>query len=293
MEEVSIEEEEEDLTYGSVDASSVSSSHSSRVSDGVFEEPLVVPQGGPLLAAKEPGNQVTKESVNKDIPEKFGQLSLQEEQKCLLGDARTGSGITVTAAPCTAKAMFDRHSPPVNLTSTREAAHEIIPPPSSVSVSHVPEVVEQRSDSSSIEVGPITPVTSTSDLPITPVTSTSDLPITPVTSTSDLEAHYSASPHTPMFSPPGPSTSIEAKLSSNRSSSYLQPYTPSDSPSPCSSPLRHDGRTPVRGGGRMKFESLTPLKDVPVTVSWVASPEDFVVSSGNCRPLGCLVEICS
>lgn len=271
MEEVSIEEEEKDLTYGSVDTSSVSSSHSSRVSDGVFEEPLVVPQGGPLLAAKEPGNQVTNESVNKDIPEKFGQLSLQEEQKCLLGDARTGSGITVTAAPCTAKAMSDCHSPPVNLTSTRDAAHEIIPPPSSVSVSHVPEVVEQCSDSSSIEVGPITPVTSTSD----------------------LEARYSASPHTPMFSPPGPSTSIEAKLSSNRSSSYLQPYTPSDSPSPCSSPLRHDGRTPVRGGGRMKFESLTPLKDVPVTVSWVASPEDFVVSSGNCRPLGCLVEICS
>ena len=255
MEEVSIEEKEEDFTGGSVDTSSVSSSHSSRVSDGVFEEPLVVPRGRSLLAAKEPGNQVTKESVDKDIHGKFGQLSLQE-QKCLLVDAGTQSGVTVTAAPCAAKTMLDRHSPPANLTSTRDAAHEIIPPPSSVSISHVPEVVEQHSDSISVEVGPITPVTSTSD----------------------LEARYSASPHTPMFSPPGSSTSIEPKLSSNRSSSYLQPYTPSNSPSPCSSPLRHDGRTPVRGGGGMKFESLTPLKHVPVTVSWVASPEDFVVS---------------
>ena len=247
MGEVSIEEEEEGFTYGSVDTSPVSSSHSSRVSDGAFEEPLVISQGGPLLTAKEPGNQVTKESVNKDIYEKFGQLSLQEERKYLLGGAGTQSGIAETAAP--AEAMFDRHSPPANLTSIRDTAHEIIPPPSSVSVSHVPEVVEQRSDSISVEVGPITPVTSTSD----------------------LEARYSASPHTPMFSPPGLSTSIEPKLSSNRSSSYLQPYTPSNSPSPCSSPLH-------RGGGGMKFESLTPLKHVAVTVSWAASPEDFVVS---------------
>ena len=271
MEEVSIEEEEEGFTDGGLETSPISSSHSSRVSDGAFEEPLVVSQGGPLLATKELGNQVMKESVDKDIHEKVGQLSLQE------GGAGTQSGIAVTAAPCTAEVMFDRHSPPANLTSTRDAAHQIIPPPSSVSVSRVPEVVEQqRSDSVSVEVDPITPATSTSD----------------------LESHtpsYSASPHTPMFSPPGPVTSIEAKLSSNRSSSYLQPYTPSNSPSPCSSPLHHDGRTPARGGGGMRFESLVPLKHVPVTVSWAASPGDFVVSceTVGCRPLGCLVLVSS
>lgn len=267
MEEVFIEEEEEDFAYGGVETSSVSSSRSSRVSDGPPEDPLVTSQGGPLLAAKELGNKVMKENVvNKDIHDKVGQLSLEEGRKCLPGGAEPQSGIAVAAAPCTAETMFDRHSLPTNLASSRNVAHEIVSSPSSaVSVSHVPEIVEQQR-SVSIEIGPITPATS------------------------DLEPSYSASPHTPMFSPPGPATSIEAKLNNSRSSSYLQPYTPSNSPSPCSSPLRHDGRTPVRGGGEMRFESLIPLKDVPVNVSWADSPDDFVVSCRNwfCCGLSCV-----
>lgn len=268
VEEVFIKEkEEEDFSYGGVETSSVSSSRSSRVSDGPPEDPLVTSQGGPSLAAKELGNKVTKENVvDKDIHEKIGQLSLEEERKCLPGGAEPQSSIALTAAPCTAEAMFDRHSLPTNLASTRNVAHEITSSLSSA-VSVSPEIVEQQR-SVSVEIGPITPATSTSD----------------------LEQSYSASPHTPMFSPPGPATSIEAKLNSSRSSSYLQPYTPSNSPSPCSSPLRHDGRTPVRGAREMRFESLVPLKHVPVCVSWAASPEDFVVSCRNwfCCGLSCV-----
>ena len=152
-------------------------------------------------------------------------------------------------------AMSDCHTPPVPVDVTRmdSAAmsnHQDLPvDTSSISISNVPEVLQSNV---SISVQPVTPATSSSSLQ----------PCTPIGS-------------------PSPPASTRANQSSDISYNHLEPYTPSNSPSPSVSPRHRVDRalgSDVSGGGEMRFESLTPLKPVPVTVSWAATPGDFVVS---------------
>ena len=152
-------------------------------------------------------------------------------------------------------AMSDCHTPPVPVDVTRMDAaamsdHQDLPvDTSSISISNVPEVLQSNV---SISVQPITPATSSSSLQ----------PCTPIGS-------------------PSPPASTRANQSSDISYNHLEPYTPSNSPSPSVSPRHRVDRalgSDVSGGGEMRFESLTPLKPVPVTVSWAATPGDFVVS---------------
>ena len=234
-----------------------------------------------MLATKQPGKKVVEEKMDiRDVQEGVGQLSLLDGEKGLLGNqeegGRTHNDASVTAPLTKYKVMSDHHMLPVDVTRMDAAASRTTPKisSSSISISNVPEVLLDISNVN-VSIQPITPATSTSSLhPCTPIGSPS-LPITPATSTSSLH------PCTPIGSP-SPPISTKANQSGDIAYNHLEPYTPVNSSSPSISPRHHVdmalGSDMSTGGREMKFESLTPLKPVPVIVSWAASPGDFVVS---------------